>query len=130
LNVDQVMFKHLISNLLQNAEKYSSAERPIALKVERSADGREVVLAVTDQGEGIRPEDVPHVFSPFFRADRSRTRATGGVGLGLTLVKRIVEAHGGRITLTSRVDRGTVVTVAIPFDMADGARALYPELAS
>jgi signal transduction histidine kinase len=85
---------------------------------------------VTDQGEGIRPEDVPHVFSPFFRADRSRTRATGGVGLGLTLVKRIVEAHGGRITLTSRVDRGTVVTVAIPFHVADNARALYPELAS
>jgi signal transduction histidine kinase len=130
LNVDRVMFKHLVSNLLQNAEKYSSAERPIELKVERSADGSEVVLAVTDQGEGIRPEDVPHVFSPFFRADRSRTRATGGVGLGLTLVKRIVEAHGGRITLTSRVDRGTVVTVAIPFDVADGARALYPELAS
>jgi hypothetical protein len=73
-----------------------------------------VLVAVKDQGEGIRPEDVPHVFSPFFRADRSRTRGAGGVGLGLTLAKRVVEAHGGRITLTSRLGHGTVVTLAIP----------------
>ncbi len=130
LNVDRVMFKHLVSNLLENADKYSPAERPIELQVARSPDGREVLVAVTDHGEGIRPEDVPHVFTPFFRADRSRARGTGGVGLGLTLVKRIVDAHGGRIALTSRVDHGTVVTVAIPFQVADGARGLYPELAS
>ena len=130
LNVDRVMLKHAVSNLLENAEKYSSTDRPIELQVERSADGSEVLLAVKDQGEGIRPEDVPHVFTPFFRADRSRTRGTGGVGLGLALAKRIVEAHGGRITLTSRVDHGTVVTIAIPVEDPKTARALHPAASS
>ncbi len=125
LNVDRVMLKHAVSNLLENAEKYSSTDRPIELQVERSADGSEVLVAVKDQGEGIRPEDVPHVFTPFFRADRSRTRGTGGVGLGLALAKRIVEAHGGRITLTSRVDHGTVVTIAIPVEDPNIERALH-----
>ena len=72
------------------------------------------VIEVADRGFGIAPADVPRVFDPFFRADRSRARAKGGVGLGLALAKRVVEAHGGRIELRSRLDEGTTVTVTLP----------------
>jgi signal transduction histidine kinase len=116
LVADRVMLKHAVSNLLENAEKYSPAGRPIELTARRS-DGSEVVLVVSDHGQGIGPEDLPHVFTPFFRADRSRTRGTGGVGLGLTLAKRIVEIHAGRISLESRLDEGTVVTVTLPLEL-------------
>ena len=71
-------------------------------------------FAVQDQGIGIAPEDLPRVAEPFFRTDRSRTRETGGLGLGLTLSKRIAQAHGGTLTLQSQVDVGTTVVVELP----------------
>jgi signal transduction histidine kinase len=71
-------------------------------------------IVIDDQGRGIDETDLGHVFTPFFRGDRSRTRATGGVGLGLTLAKRIVEAHGGTIVVESDIDVGTRVTVSLP----------------
>jgi len=67
-----------------------------------------------DRGSGIPAADLPRIFTAFFRGERSRSRETGGVGLGLTLAKRIVEAHGGRIELTSEVGVGTTVAVTIP----------------
>lgn len=79
------------------------------------------MIDVVDQGVGIAPEDLPHVFEPFFRADRSRTRAKGGVGLGLVLAQRIVEAHGGNISVESAVDRGTTMRILLP--MAPTGRA-------
>jgi signal transduction histidine kinase len=117
LIADRIMLKHAISNLLDNAEKYSQEGSAIELHMQRRADTDEVLVVVSDHGHGIHEEDLPRVFSPFFRADRSRTRGTGGLGLGLTLAKRIVEAHGGRITLASRLDQGTTVTVAIPLEL-------------
>jgi two-component system OmpR family sensor kinase len=71
-------------------------------------------IAVTDRGQGIASADLPHVFTPFFRTDRSRARGTGGVGLGLTLARRIVDAHGGKIAIESRVNEGTRVTICVP----------------
>jgi two-component system, OmpR family, sensor kinase len=73
-----------------------------------------VAFEVGDQGLGIPPEDIPHVFVPFFRGERSRSRGTGGVGLGLTLAKRIVEAHGGTIEVSSAKGAGTTVLVELP----------------
>jgi two-component system, OmpR family, sensor kinase len=69
---------------------------------------------VRDAGVGIAEEDQARLFTPFFRADRSRDRNTGGVGLGLPLSKRIVEAHGGRIAIESRPGEGTTVRVWLP----------------
>jgi signal transduction histidine kinase len=71
-------------------------------------------FAVKDRGIGISAEDLPRVFTPFFRGDRSRSRETGGVGLGLTLAKRIVEAHQGTIEVASEVGNGTTVRVRVP----------------
>jgi signal transduction histidine kinase len=69
---------------------------------------------VIDRGVGISPDDRPRVFTPFFRADRSRTRATGGVGLGLALARRIVEAHGGAIDFHSEPDVGSRFWFVLP----------------
>jgi signal transduction histidine kinase len=74
----------------------------------------EVTFTVEDHGAGIAPEDLPHVFTPFFRADRSRSRNTGGFGLGLSLARSIAEAHGGRLELASEAGRGTRATLVLP----------------
>lgn len=109
---DPVLLRRVIDNLLENAHKYS--ERP-ADPVELVARaGSEVEIDVVDRGIGIAESDLPSVFRPFFRADRSRTRATGGLGLGLALAKRIVDAHGGTIALSSRPGEGTRATVRLP----------------
>ena len=78
------------------------------------------MFEVIDRGIGISDDDLPRVFTAFFRADRSRSRETGGVGLGLTLVKRIVEGHGGRVEAISKPDRGTTMRVTLPVSRADG----------
>jgi signal transduction histidine kinase len=109
---EAALLGRVLDNLLSNAAKYSDRNAPIRLHLEPAEGG--AVLRVQDQGIGIAPEDQPRVFTPFFRTDRSRARDTGGVGLGLALSKRIVEAHGGRITLQSRPGEGTTVAVFIP----------------
>jgi signal transduction histidine kinase len=116
---DAVLFRRVIDNLLENAHKYSpDSSRPIALRV-TSRDAR-VTFEVSDQGMGIPREDLPHVFTAFFRGERSRSRGAGGVGLGLTLAKRIVEAHGGTIAVVSTPGAGTTVRAVI------GTRAQKP----
>lgn len=113
---DRVMLKHALTNVIDNAHKYSPAGRALELSVwtEKREQGERAVVAVRDHGPGVDPEDVPHVFTPFFRGDRSRRRETGGVGLGLTLAKRIVEAHRGTIEFESQRGQGTVVRIALP----------------
>jgi signal transduction histidine kinase len=113
IQVDPVLFRRVLDNLLENADKYSpEVDQAIDLRV--SGSGAGVTFEVADQGSGVPEQDLVRVFSPFFRGERSRSRDTGGVGLGLTLAKRIVEAHGGTITLTSRHGAGTVVRASVP----------------
>lgn len=109
---DAELLRRALDNLLDNARKYSEPNAPIT--VSAAVDGDDAVLAVSDVGIGITPADQPHVFTPFFRIDRSRARATGGVGLGLTLVQRIVTAHQGTVVLESEPGRGTRVALRIP----------------
>jgi signal transduction histidine kinase len=113
VDADPVLFRRVLENLLANADKYSpDFHRPILLRTSAS-DGR-VTFEVVDRGMGIPAEDLPRVFAPFFRSERSRSRDGGGVGLGLTLAKRIVEAHAGSIDVTSSVGQGTTVRVSLP----------------
>ncbi|HEU0031333.1 MAG TPA: HAMP domain-containing sensor histidine kinase [Kofleriaceae bacterium] len=113
LDIDPVLVRRVLDNLLENAHKYTPDEtQPIDVDVRR--DGDRVIFTVRDRGVGISADDLPRVFTAFFRGDRSRSRETGGVGLGLTLAKRIVEAHGGTIELASTPGAGTTVEVAIP----------------
>jgi signal transduction histidine kinase len=114
VDVDPVLFRRVLDNLLDNAHKYSpDAATSVSLRAfERGGD---VVFEVRDRGIGIAEDDRAKLFTPFFRADRSRSRAggVGGIGLGLTLAKRIVEAHGGVVEIESVVGEGTIARVTI-----------------
>jgi signal transduction histidine kinase len=112
LDADPALLRRALDNLLDNARKYADGPAPVRLLARRVDGGLEV--EVRDQGVGIDPADLPRIFTPFFRSDRSRARGTGGVGLGLALARRIVEAHGGSISVESAPGRGTAVRLRIP----------------
>jgi signal transduction histidine kinase len=112
-DVDAERMKVVVGNLLTNAIRHSSPQGP-PVRVEVLKNGSGVRVAVHDRGVGIPESDLPHVFEPFYRVDRSRSKDTGGYGIGLSLVKRIVEAHGGSIQMTSRVGEGTSVSITLP----------------
>ena len=110
---DPRQLEQLVCNLVDNALKYGDPERPVTVDVDRS-DRDMAVLAVTDQGEGIAAEHIPHLTRRFYRTDPGRSRAAGGTGLGLAIVKHIVERHRGQLDIASRRGEGTTVTVNLP----------------
>ena len=109
---DAALLRRLLANLLENAAKYSDAPAPVVLRA--ASEDRAAVIEVRDRGIGIDAADLPRLFTPFFRTDRSRARGTGGVGLGLALAKRIADAHGGAIEVASAPGEGTTVRVRLP----------------
>ena len=113
LHADPMLLRRVLDNLLENAHKYTP-DATAAIELVATRDGNDAVFEVRDKGVGITAEDLPRVFTAFFRGERSRSRETGGVGLGLTLAKRITEAHGGHIAATSQSGIGTQMRVAIP----------------
>lgn len=124
---DPVLLRRAVDNLLENAHKYSpDSTSSVELVIHARQD--RVVFEVRDHGMGIAPADLAHVFDPFFRGEKSRSRGTGGVGLGLTLAKSIVEAHGGTIHVTSIVGTGTTARVELPAadEAKDGSDAERP----
>ncbi|MDI1451601.1 HAMP domain-containing sensor histidine kinase [Polyangium sp. 6x1] len=112
VHADPVLLRRVFDNLLENAHKYT--EKPTEAVELVARVGKEITVEVVDKGVGIAAEDLPRVFRPFFRVDKSRTRATGGLGLGLPLAKRIVDAHGGEIELVSAPNEGTRARVRLP----------------
>jgi two-component system, OmpR family, sensor kinase len=112
IDVDPVLVRRVLDNLLDNARKYSEKAGPIELRVRETATA--AVFEVEDRGIGIAAADLERIFTPFFRADRSRQRGTGGVGLGLSLAHKIVTAHGGTIDVASTEGHGTVFRVELP----------------
>ncbi|AKU92518.1 sensor histidine kinase [Vulgatibacter incomptus] len=111
---DPMLLRRALDNLVDNARKYSDDE----VIVELRGEGSFLELTVQDRGIGIDGFDLPWIFSPFFRTDRSRTRKTGGLGLGLTLARRIVEAHGGTLEAQSGAQVGTIFSIRIPLAVA------------
>ncbi|MCP3952572.1 MAG: HAMP domain-containing histidine kinase [Desulfobacterales bacterium] len=102
-----------LRNIIDNAMKYSiKSHEPVEISLAREPGQARVTIR--DHGIGIPVEDQPHIFEPFYRADKSRTRSTGGYGLGLSMCKTIMEAHGGSITLTSEEGQGTTVFLVFP----------------
>ena len=112
---DAVRIEQILNNLVGNAIKYSPAGRSVRVSSERSADGRWCCIRVRDQGIGIAPDMQGRVFDLFAQADGSLERAEGGMGIGLTLVERLVRLHGGRVELRSEgIGHGTEVAVHLP----------------
>jgi signal transduction histidine kinase len=112
-DVDAASIRIVLSNLIDNAIKYSLPDsRSVEVAVEERADG--VVITVTDDGPGIPEADRARLFEPFFRVDRSRSKKTGGYGLGLSIAKRVVDAHRGTIVLKENMLRGVAVVVTLP----------------
>jgi signal transduction histidine kinase len=113
IHADPMLLRRVLDNLLENAHKYTP-DGTASIELVASRDGGRVAYEVRDKGVGITPDDLPRVFTAFFRGERSRSRETGGVGLGLTLAKRIAEAHGGTVGATSQPGVGTQMRVTIP----------------
>ncbi len=111
VNIDSHRVKQVLYNLLDNAVAHTGPEGRVTVKAWQEAD--RVYISVADTGEGIPAEDLPLIFERFYRVDKSRTRATGGTGLGLTITKRLVEAHGGRIDVRGTPGQGTTFTFSL-----------------
>ncbi|PLS02615.1 sensor histidine kinase [Neobacillus cucumis] len=109
--IDPVRFEQVIINLLENARKYSEPNTNITVSVFES-EGK-IHMKVQDEGKGIPTEDLPRIFERFYRVDKSRTRSLGGSGLGLSIVKQLVEAHGGTIEVISSPNVGTIFDIII-----------------
>ncbi len=109
---DEARLVQAISSLLDNALKYSPKESEVHLLVERAQTG--VRVSVEDRGYGISEHDLPHIWERFYRADKSRARSSGGAGLGLSLVKRIAEFYGGSVSVTSKLQEGSVFSITLP----------------
>ena len=112
VEADRDRLAQVMGNLLSNALRYVSEGGHVTVRAE--AQGREVIVAVADDGPGIPPEDLPHLFERFWRGDRARRRATGGSGLGLTIARSLVEAHGGHLWAESVEGEGSTFAFALP----------------
>ena len=104
--------EQMVTNLTDNAIKYTPEEGKVTLSV--TVKGGQVLFSVKDNGIGIAPEHVAHIFDRFYRVDKARSRQTGGTGLGLSIVKAIVKQHEGTIEVFSQVDEGTEMRVTLP----------------
>lgn len=122
LFADRLRVAQILTNILHNAAKYSEPGGVVELTARRSGDN--VEIRVRDRGLGIPPNMLPHIFEPFTQVDRTLNRAQGGLGIGLSLVRRLVEAHGGQVAATSDgPGRGSEFVVTLPCHPPDQADA-------
>ncbi len=112
-SLDEVRISLLLKNLLSNAVRYNRSDRS-NIMIRSWHDSETLFIEVEDHGVGVNEDQIPHLSEPFYRADSSRQRKTGGYGLGLYLCRIITEAHGGNLKIQSKQDHGTTVTIELP----------------
>lgn len=121
---DRQRLMQVLGNLLDNALRHTPGGGHVSLTASRA--GAEVVFTVADDGEGIAPEHLPHLFERFYRADYARDRGRGGSGIGLAIVKALTEAHGGHVAVTSRgPGQGSTFTATVPTSAAPAGRGSH-----
>ncbi len=120
VTADRAMLDLILGNILSNAIKFSPPNTQVRVAAE--GDAEVVTLSVQDQGQGLTPEQAARVFEPFYQVSDSLTRSQGGIGLGLTLTREMVRAHGGKIWVESRLNRGSAFYVVLP-RQAQGAKS-------
>jgi two-component system sensor histidine kinase ResE len=120
---DPAALRSALQNLVGNAVKYGGPTPwvRVSAREARGRRGREVQVAVEDRGLGIPPGDLPHVFEPFYRGTEVQSQQIHGNGLGLSIVRSIVEAHGGRVTVMSTPGKGSTFTIHLPVARGEGA---------
>ena len=118
---DAAALRSAVQNLIANAAKYGGPDRWIGVRAEHVRERRraDVRITVSDHGPGIPASELPHIFEPFYRGSDALARQVHGNGLGLSLVRRIITAHGGRVNVTSRAGAGSSFTIALPAAAAD-----------
>jgi signal transduction histidine kinase len=109
---DQDRLQQVLTNLIDNGIRHSPPEQMVTLEV--SQTNRHARISVVDQGPGIAPEDLPYIFERFWRGDKSRSRRSGGSGLGLSIVNQLVQLHGGSVKVTTPENGGCRVDVLLP----------------
>lgn len=109
---DRDQISQIMINLIHNGLKFTPSGGKVEVKVINKHD--EVEISVKDNGSGITKADLPFIFERFYRADKSRSRLTGGSGIGLTIVKALVEAHHGRIKVRTKLGGGTEFIISLP----------------
>lgn len=110
--VDMAKLRRAVENLLQNAMRYTDIDGEVKLSLKKYGDIAEI--SVQDSGIGICEKDLPFIFERFYRTDKSRTRDSGGMGIGLAIAKAIVEAHGGEIIVRSKEGGGSKFAITLP----------------
>jgi two-component system OmpR family sensor kinase len=120
--------RQVVDNLLTNARVHTPAATPVLVRL--GAEDEEVVLEVADEGPGVPPDEADRIFERFHRTDRSRTRSQGGVGLGLAIVRSLVEAHGGAVGYRARQGGGSVFRVVLPLARVADSEGVRPGTAA
>jgi signal transduction histidine kinase len=119
VQVDPDRMRQVVQNLVENALRNTPPGGEVRVTL-RDGNGKGVHMLVADGGRGIRPEDLPHIFEHFYRTDEARARSSGGTGMGLAIVKSLVEAHGGRVSVESAPGAGSTFTVTLPGASKEG----------
>jgi signal transduction histidine kinase len=129
---DAAALRSVVQNLFMNAVKYGGPDRWVGIKAEHLRDGRShrVRITVSDHGPGIPANELPHIFDPFYRGGEATAKQIHGNGLGLSLVKKIVTAHGGHVSVATKAGAGSSFTIDLPAEadapasaVASGVRA-------
>ena len=110
--IDIDKFKQIMNNLISNSYKYLNPKGKVTVVLKK--ENQNILIKIIDNGIGIPKADIPYIFERFYRSDLSRNKNTGGSGIGLTITKAFVEAHGGKIYVESKVNEETTFTVEFP----------------